>query len=217
MLCLQELWLHFLPEQVPPFQVLAHVKFPRLSLHGAAGSQPWSKFKHCGSEHASSCQKDPNLSVPGPLGERVFGQGNQRLTPLNTNQTARVEGFPSGAWLSFSSIQTPFARSQLHGPHPSLIMSLPSRSGTKLCELGGHTPTWTPSLRLPGPTRPGWTQQGCPHHTGTHLQWSLYLSSQFLKPATQLPDFLLYFTLLYIFSYLLQSVIPPTSKSNYYC
>lgn len=69
MLCLQELWPHFLPEQVPPFQVLAHVKFPHLSLHGAAGSQPWSKFKHCGSEHASSCQKDPNLSVPGPLGK----------------------------------------------------------------------------------------------------------------------------------------------------
>lgn len=87
---------------VPPFRFL-HVWNP-LSLHGAAGSQPWSKFKPCGSDHASSCQKDPNLSVLGPLWERVFGQGNQRLTPLlNTNQTARVEGFPWGAWLSFSS------------------------------------------------------------------------------------------------------------------
>lgn len=44
---------------VLPFRFL-HVWNP-LSLHGAAGSQPWSKFKPCGSDHASSCQKDRSL------------------------------------------------------------------------------------------------------------------------------------------------------------
>lgn len=103
------------------------MKFPHLSLHGAAGFQAWSKFKCCGSEHASSCQKDPNFLVPRPLWERLVGQVNQRLTPLlNTNQTARVEGFPLGARLSFSSIQTSFTRSQLHEPHLSLVTSLPA-------------------------------------------------------------------------------------------
>lgn len=130
------------------------MKFPHLSLHGTAGFQAWSKFKCCGSEHASSCQKDPNFSVPRPLWERLVGQGNQRLTPLlNTNQTARVEGFPLGARLSFSSIQTSFTRSQLHEPRLSLVTSLPSRREIKLCEIGGHTQTCTPFLRLPGPTR----------------------------------------------------------------
>lgn len=152
------------------------MKFPHLSLHGAAGFQAWSKFKCCGSEHASSCQKDPNFLVSRPLWERLVGQGNQRLTPLlNTNQTARVEGLPLGARLSFSSIQTSFTRSQLHEPHLTLVTSLPSRSGTKLCELGGHTQTCAPSLRLPGPTRPERTQQGCRHYAGSHLQLSFYL------------------------------------------
>lgn len=91
-----------------PFPVAARVKSSPLSLHGAAASQPWSRFKPCGSEQASSCQKTPNLSIPGPLRGRVSGQGHQRLALLfNANQPARVEGSPVGAWLSFSSTQRP--------------------------------------------------------------------------------------------------------------
>lgn len=48
-------------------QVLAHVKSSPHTLHWVAGFQVWSKFKSCGSEHASNCQKGPNLSVLGPL------------------------------------------------------------------------------------------------------------------------------------------------------
>lgn len=78
---LHETWRHFLPQQFSLFQTFfAHVKSLCLLLHGAAGSQPWRKFKPCGLEHASSCQKNPNLSVPGPFCERGFGQSNQSLT-----------------------------------------------------------------------------------------------------------------------------------------
>lgn len=171
---LQQPWLRFLPRPSSPFPVSAHVRSPPFSLYGAAGSQPWSKFKPHGSERASSCQKNPNLWVLGLLWERVLGQSNQRLTLLlNTNQTARLEDFPSGAWLSFSSIQTPFTRSQLQEPHLSSVRFLPSRHGTKLCELGGQMQTSVLSLRLPQPTRPGWTQQGSLDHRGTH-QWLVF-------------------------------------------
>lgn len=55
------------------------------------------------------------------------------------------------AWLRFSSKQTAFTRSQLREPHPSLVISLPGRSGTKLCKHGGQRQTSTLSLRPWGP------------------------------------------------------------------
>lgn len=92
---LHETWRHFLPQQFSPFQAfLAHVKSLCLSLHGAAGSQPWRKFKPCGLEHASSCQKNPNLSVPGPFWERGFGQSNQSLTTSQCNSQPRWRASP---------------------------------------------------------------------------------------------------------------------------
>lgn len=92
---LHETWRHFLPQQFSPFQAfLAHVKSLCLSLHGAAGSQPWRKFKPCGLEHASSCQKNPNLSVPGPFWERGFGQSNQSLTTSQCKPASQDGGLP---------------------------------------------------------------------------------------------------------------------------
>lgn len=155
---LHETWCHFLPQQFSHFQAFfTRVKSLCLLLHGAAGSQPWRKFKPCGLEHARSCQKNPNLSVPGPFWERGFGQSNQSLTTSQCKPDSQDGG------LSLRSLAQLLIRTiSFHKVSAAWTLSLIchdllSRSATKLCELGGQMQTSILSLRLRGPTRLGWT------------------------------------------------------------
>lgn len=87
-------------------QFLVQMKSPSLSYCEVTGPQPWSKFRPCSPEHASTCQKDPNLSVLGSLWDRVFGQSNQNWLHAQSGIDSRAEGFPLGAVLSLSTKQT---------------------------------------------------------------------------------------------------------------
>lgn len=146
---------------------------PLLSLCEAAGSQPWSKFKHCGSRCARCCQRHAYLifQFPDHCEKRFLAKVIRGWLCFST-QTRQPRWRASPWELGSASHPCTFLSQGLNCvnliPHGSCPSPWEWDSSVNLV-------TRVLSLRLPRPTRPAQTQQGSPGHTGTHLQSSFPL------------------------------------------